>query len=89
MGGPFPIKQLPRILIAIESKCYNSNNTLPNQEGYIPPGQGRYTLPSQGRYTPPGRRFLTREGKLHLTKTRGSKTPPDHPPLGAYVAFLH
>ena len=35
------------------------NNTLPNQEGYIPPGQGGYTLPD--------RRFLTREGKTPLT----------------------
>ena len=43
MGGPFPIKQLPGILVAIKSKCYSSNNTLPNQEGYIPPDQGGYT----------------------------------------------
>ena len=56
MGGPFPIKQLPMILLSIKSKCYNSNNTRPNQEVGIPSLVG-------GSW--PGRE------KPHLTKTRG------------------
>ena len=63
MGGPFPIKQLPMILLSIKSKCYNSNNTRPNQEVGIPSLVG-------GSW--PGRE------KPHLTKTRGVK-PPNYP----------
>ena len=58
MSGPFPIKQLPGILVAIRSKCYKvtipylarRDTSLPVKEG-IPFLVRGYTLPGQAGCT--------------------------------------